>query len=251
MLNLSEYKNGCSHYKRKCSIVCKECNEPFICRICHDNEKYDDEMDIKKAHKIDRFTIEEIVCLKCNTQQNISNKCIKCNVQFGNYYCSICHLFDDENKGQYHCSKCGFCRVGGKDNFNHCDTCNMCINKNIEHKCKSEQYNIDCAFCYEDLYTSVDTSMQVKCGHIFHKKCFFENLKQNNYKCPLCFKSMIDMTNINRFYDREIQNTIIPEEYKNKELDIFCNECEKYSKCKFHIVALKCSNCNGYNTRRI
>ena len=59
------------------------------------------------------------------------------------------------------------------------------------------------------------------------------------------------MTNINKFYDREIQNTIIPEEYKNKELDIFCNECEKYSKCKFHIVALKCSNCNGYNTRKI
>lgn len=251
MLNLSEYKYGCSHYKRKCSIICIECKGIYICRICHDNERYDNEMDIKKAHKIDRYKIERVICLKCGIEQEISNKCVKCDIKFGNYYCSICNLFDDEDKGQYHCDECGFCRIGGRDKFKHCDICNICININSNHKCKKNQYNNDCAFCCDDLHSSTNVSIQVKCGHIFHRKCYLENLKQNNYKCPLCFKSMIDMNNINEFYDREIENTIIPDEYKDKELDIFCNECEKKSKCKFHIVALKCSLCNGYNTRKI
>jgi hypothetical protein len=33
---------------------------------------------------------------------------------------SECRFFDDDvRKGQFHCAKCGICRVGGRDNFFH------------------------------------------------------------------------------------------------------------------------------------
>ena len=43
-------EHGCSHYKRACMKKCEECNEFFTCRFCHDDAKYLNEKDIKKAH---------------------------------------------------------------------------------------------------------------------------------------------------------------------------------------------------------
>ena len=33
---------------------------------------------------------------------------------------------------QFHCDRCGICRVGGADNFFHCDTCGCCYSKSLE-----------------------------------------------------------------------------------------------------------------------
>lgn len=52
------------------------------------------------------------------------------------YNCSICAIFDDECKGQYHCEACGLCRIGGQENFFHCATCDMCLPKNLENEHK-------------------------------------------------------------------------------------------------------------------
>lgn len=46
---------------------------------------------------------------------------------FVQYTCLICNLFDDEDKDQYHCNGCGICRIGGRNNFFHCEVCNMCL----------------------------------------------------------------------------------------------------------------------------
>lgn len=54
-------------------------------------------------------------------------RCISCEVVFGNYFCSICRMFDDADKGQFHCGECGICRVGGRENFFHCITCGLCL----------------------------------------------------------------------------------------------------------------------------
>lgn len=43
------------------------------------------------------------------------------------YTCLICNLFDDADKQQYHCHGCGICRIGGAENFFHCEVCNMCL----------------------------------------------------------------------------------------------------------------------------
>ena len=71
-------------------------------------------------------------------------------MQFGKYYCDVCHFWDNVDKGQYHCEGCGLCRcanrpchmngymtilsnicsfvirVGGRENFRHCDRCRAC-----------------------------------------------------------------------------------------------------------------------------
>ena len=74
----------------------------------------------------------------------ISNKCIGCGIQFGKYYCNKCRVFDNQDKGQFHCEGCGICRfdmlisvcwsskceslsrVGGRENYKHCDRCCAC-----------------------------------------------------------------------------------------------------------------------------
>lgn len=199
--------------------------------------------------------VKEIVCSKCKLKQSVSNKCLECNTQFGKYFCSICNLFDDTDKGQFHCNLCGLCRVGGETNFFHCQLCNMCISVGIkdEHhkKCNENSYNQDCAFCQEDMFTSVKQLHTVKCGHVFHLNCVNKNLEQNNYKCPYCSKAMIDISSMYKFLDHEIASVQMPDEYKDVIYDILCNECEKKSQCKFHVAGLKCSLCGGYNTRRV
>ena len=52
------------------------------------------------------------------------------------YFCYECKLFDDEDKAQFHCDGCGICRIGGRENFFHCVTCNMCLPTHLEGKHK-------------------------------------------------------------------------------------------------------------------
>ena len=63
--DLPEDKFGCAHYRRRCQKRCTECEEFFTCRVCHDEEKYHNEWDVKKTHKMDRFKVKEIRCLNC------------------------------------------------------------------------------------------------------------------------------------------------------------------------------------------
>lgn len=62
---LPEDRYGCKHYRRRCQKKCEECDEFFTCRICHDEEKYENVYDHKKAHRMNRFQVKEIRCLNC------------------------------------------------------------------------------------------------------------------------------------------------------------------------------------------
>lgn len=241
---------GCKHYLRRCSIVSPCCQKVCTCRLCHD-ELFNTLSLNSTEHKLNRFEIKEVVCSNCNKQQSVKQYCEDCNTCFGLYYCDICHLFDDIDKGQFHCNGCGFCRIGGKDNFIHCDKCDMCIvrNKFLNHKCINITESL-CPICMMELYTSTMEILQVKCGHYMHKKCFNELLNES-YKCPLCSCSIIDTENINKMMDDEVNSMQMPQDYENTFLNILCNDCHLESLVKFHIVGLKCSNCNGYNTRKI
>lgn len=66
------------------------------------------------------------------------------------YTCLICNLFDDEDKDQYHCDGCGICRIGGRNNFFHCEVCNMCLPVQLKtngHKVSSLNLSI-CIFAH-------------------------------------------------------------------------------------------------------
>lgn len=241
---------GCEHYLRRCKIVSPCCGKIYICRFCHDEENYNLKIDLDKKHKIDRFSIKEIICSNCETIQEVKQYCKNCKICFGMYFCNKCNFFDDIDKGQYHCDKCGFCRIGGKDNYIHCDKCNMCISIKMEnHKCFDIQGAL-CSICMSELFTSTIQTIQMKCGHYIHKNCFCE-MTNLSYKCPICFASIVETEEINKLLDNEIEHTPMPKEYENLEVDILCNDCHLENKVKFHIIGEKCPNCGGYNTRKI
>ena len=239
---------GCKHYLRRCKIIAPCCNKAYCCRLCHDEEV---ELDIDIEHVLDRFKIKKVKCNNCNMEQDVKQYCNKCGICFGFYFCNICNLFDDIDKEQFHCTKCGMCRIGGKDNYIHCDKCDMCIKKDNDnpHKCSHNLVGTNCPICMEDLHTSTKDNILMNCGHYMHSDCFTEWLN-TNYKCPLCLRTVVDVKKLEKLMDREVELTIMPEEYKNKIVNILCNDCNKKSKVTYHIVGHKCS-CGSYNTRQI
>ena len=231
----------CNHYERNCVIIAPCCNKEFPCRLCHDENS---------DHKINRFDIKEIVCKKCDQRQNVSNKCINCEIMFAKYYCDICHLWlNNDNNPIYHCQDCGICRKGKKEDFFHCKKCNLCLSIDLknEHKCISDTANSNCPCCNNYLFNSTENLSVLKCGHTIHKKCL-EQYIQYNFSCPLCKKSIADFTEHWKQIDNFMETIQMPEEYKDKISKILCNDCEKKTEAPFHFMYHKCVECGGYNT---
>ena len=229
----------CTHYKRNCLVKCNQCLKFYGCRFCHDENE---------NHNINRFSITIMKCKLCDAVQDCSNKCFSCEESMAKYYCNICHLFDDDtNKIIKHCDKCGICRIGDNQ---HCDKCNMCFSKSsfANHKCvDKDKYNDICCICQQNLKTSRLHTTVLKCGHLVHHECLNEYLKSNQYQCPLCKKSLVDMT----YNWLEIENYVktckMPEEF-NYNVRVFCNDCEKKSITKYHFSYNQCQECKGWNT---
>nr|XP_002131327.1 RING finger and CHY zinc finger domain-containing protein 1 [Ciona intestinalis] len=237
----SDFQYGCSHYSRKCSFVSPCCGKIYTCRICHDDEI--------TLHNLDRHSVKEIICSECKEKQFVSNKCRKCGIQFGKYFCSICNLYDDKEKGQFHCDGCGICRVGGKDNFFHCHTCGLCLPlEKREHKCVEKASRTNCPVCMEDLHTSRENAHIPHCGHLIHNSCYKKLLRMGDYRCPICGVSTVSMKNTWTMIDEEIANTPMPPEYADHKVWILCRDCQEVSEVKFHVLGLKCMKCNSYNT---
>tara|TARA_X000000368_G_C22892898_1_gene650479 strand:- start:39 stop:920 length:882 start_codon:yes stop_codon:yes gene_type:complete len=231
----------CSHYTNKCMVYCEECEDFFNCRLCHDDMVY--------GHTFDRFNIKKIKCDECNTEQPPGKNCVNCNIEFANYMCFECGLYETlKDNSIYHCDKCKICRKGKKEDFVHCDKCNGCISKESidTHICISDSINSDCPICLENIFYSRKPIMSIKCGHYIHKECFMEHIK-SSYKCPLCLISVCDMSSQWESIDNLLELNPIPEEYR-KNVEILCYDCKKHSVSEFHFDYIKCNNCKSYNT---
>jgi hypothetical protein len=252
MPKIQDKKENCGHYISGCKIIAKCCNKEFGCRICHDFETSD--------HEINRYEIEEIICNNCKVKQPVSNSCInkECSIfegNFASYYCDICHLYSDKPKSEiYHCEKCKICRMCGvgkkPSDFFHCDKCGGCINKELEetHKCVRDALRNDCCICLDNIFLSREAVVVLPCGHAIHNTCFNSSIKQNKYTCPLCRKIMIKgdaLDMMNHQYDNII--SLYPYD-ENIRAEISCNDCEFKGEVHFHPVGLKCGGCGGYNT---
>jgi len=254
---------GCKHYRRRCALVCPTCDEVFTCRLCHDEVK-DTLAEGKHAHQLDRAKVQEVVCLLCQTRQGVSNECVSCGTTFAkHYYCEKCRLFDDVDKGQYHCDSCRICRVGGRENYFHCETCQACfhIGMKDDHVCVERSLHQNCPICFEFLFSSTKQITILPCGHSIHKLCYlqmrnsflrsgdvFQFLRANS--CPTCSKSVCDLSSVWEQIDNEVAMMPMPEEYKNTKCSILCNDCTERSQVNFHVLALKCQLCGSYNTKR-
>lgn len=183
----------------------------------------------------------------------VAQVCNKCGVKMGEYFCDICKFYDDDtSKQQFHCDSCGICRLGGRENFFHCEKCGSCyaIDMRDNHSCVENSMKNYCPVCYEYLFDSVKQATVMKCGHTMHMDCFREMAKQQQYRCPICSKTVIDTSHYWKMLDEEIEAVQMPEQYQY-EVSILCNDCNSTSKVAFHVVGHKCKQCASYNTRRI
>eukprot|EP00092_Neocalanus_flemingeri_P029884 GFUD01032449.1.p1 GENE.GFUD01032449.1~~GFUD01032449.1.p1 ORF type:complete len:336 (+),score=92.06 GFUD01032449.1:164-1171(+) len=234
---------GCSHYQRKCQLVSPCCDQPYNCRFCHDEDSTN--------HTLDRRSVKEVVCLVCSARQALSNLCSSqdCGTVFGGaYFCGVCKLFDDVDKGQFHCDGCGICRIGGREKFSHCDTCGLCLPAGKSHKCVSNTSHNNCPVCLEDIHTSRLEAHIPPCSHLLHLTCYQDMVRTGLYACPTCGLSMQDMSMVWADIDREVASTPMPREYAGLYREILCKDCNQTGTATFHIVGMKCLSCGSYNT---
>mmetsp|Transcript_7236 Transcript_7236/g.11045 ORF Transcript_7236/g.11045 Transcript_7236/m.11045 type:complete len:730 (+) Transcript_7236:161-2350(+) len=204
-------------------------------------------------HNVDRFAIREIICRKCYTKQGSkTNNCINCGMQFGEYHCAICNLWMSNEEKPYHCPDCGFCRVGGGENFRHCQDCGMCIDKQLfqDHNCKVGKYMSNCPVCQEDLFSSRDASHELPCGHAIHWHCFRE-LASHDSRCPMCKKTAETHERMKPTWDAMAMGIAlqpVPPELA-KVVTIKCNDCEIVTENRsWHFLGVRCNECESFNT---
>ncbi|KAI3992445.1 hypothetical protein MKX01_022536 [Papaver californicum] len=236
---------GCAHYCRRCRIRAPCCNEIFNCRHCHNEAKNSTNVKGNHGHDLPRQQVQQVICSLCGTEQEVQQICVNCGVCMGKFFRYTCKLFDDDtSKEQYHCNGCGICRIGGQENFFHCYKCGCCYSillKNC-HPCVEGAMHHDCPVCFEFLFESTDDISVLPCGHTIHMNCLKEMQQHLQYACPLCSKSVCDMSKVWEKLDVEIAATPMPESCHNKMVWILCNDCGANSEVQYHVVAQKCLN---------
>eukprot|EP00899_Mesostigma_viride_P010207 jgi/Mesvir1/19188/Mv11510-RA.1 len=236
---------GCQHYQRGCKLKAECCGRFFPCRLCHD---------AATDHTMDRQATREMMCMRCHQVQPVGQHCMSATCQgrsMAAFYCSICKLLVDGDKSIYHCPFCNVCRVGkglGIDSF-HCMRCNSCMSlSQSEHNCHERGMESNCPLCHDYLFTSTAPVKSLPCGHLMHSACF-QMYTRERYTCPICTKSLGDMTMYFGMLDALLDAEKLPEEYANRTQEILCNDCAKPSTCPFHFVYHKCCHCGSYNTK--
>lgn len=259
---------GCDHYLCKCHLRCEECFSAlteadrcvpekvrstfYPCRICHD--------DTVLSHSFTRYDMKYVLCLQCGETVPAARTCDKCGTLFAEYFCNKCNVFSgigDEAKPNYHCEKCGFCRVGDGSGVTHCDKCNKCfVSKYFEdHDCVLDIGN--CIICQEDLNTTINQYILLPCNshHYAHVYCYETLLAQDFYscKCPICRKLILydnEIPEFNRLaellYITTIQEASLAGYYDYCQ----CNQCLTRFIAPYHTQATRCANpeCLSYNT---
>lgn len=236
---------NCEHYQRNVEIKANCCGKWFACRVCHDDVS---------DHYINRFKTELIKCIECSTVQPISNHCVNNECQFtekpfATYFCYNCRLYDNSGKDIFHCDDCGICRIGNPDEYEHCHTCGICIKGDGNHHCHAKSYEGQCVICMENLFDSRSPVITLtNCTHKICQSCHHDYVQHDKYTCPICKRSMHDMTVVFERIDAYMQLTKMPIQYENSQSQITCNDCQQKSIVSYHFMYHKCLQCGSYNT---
>jgi Zinc-ribbon/CHY zinc finger/Ring finger domain len=248
---------GCPHYARACKLRHPVSGRLYTCRLCCAQHR---ELQTKDQEEpLDRYAVTEVLCMICNALQPSSKGCINSDCEsygrpFAKYFCRICNLFDDSSRPAFHCPYCNACRRGhglGQD-YRHCMRCNACISlSEKEHQCIPQKLQGNCPICSESLFESTVQLRGLKCGHVMHLSCFEEYRRSQSHTCPLCKKSVEDMSEYFSLLDAAVRMQPMPIYLANTMSNIYCQDCEQQGQTKYHLVGLKCTNCNSYNTREL
>ncbi|KAK4855903.1 hypothetical protein QYF36_012121 [Acer negundo] len=156
-------------------------------------------------HEINRLEVTQVICSVCDTEQPVARVCTNCGVNMGEYFCEICKFYDDDTeKQQFHWDDCGICRVGGRENFFHCEKCGTHCDQS-------------------DFVVTVIRNLQfVQLGHAIQLVCMIIICAWRIpcgitvpyvMSCRICSKSIIDMS---RTWKRIDEEDSLAEEAKAK-----------------------------------
>ena len=79
----------------------------------------------------------------------------------------------------------------------------------------------------------------MECNGVVHVECL--HISTQNYQCPLCKKSMTDMTHLWEQLDNYLLNSKMPEEYNNMRSNILCNDCLRKSETNYYFFTINVS----------
>ncbi|CAG7910647.1 unnamed protein product [Brassica rapa] len=243
LMEISSGYYGCSHYRRRCKIRAPCCDEVFDCRHCHDEAKDSLQTEQLLRHDLPRHDVSKVICSLCETEQDVKQNCSTCGVCMGKYFCSKCKFFDDDKMlASFFVSDILFCFL----------ETGCCYSKVLEdkHRCLEGALHHNCPVCFEYLFDSTRDITVLRCGHAMHLECTKDMGLHNRYTCPLCSKSICDMSSVWKKLDEEVAAYKIPKVYEDKMVWILCNDCGSNTNVRFHLIAHKCSSCGSYNTRK-
>lgn len=206
---------GCIHYSSSCEIQGKCCDSFFNCFRCHD---------LLTDHEFDRSCLKSVKCTVCDTIQEPSSQCIKCNTTFATYVCLKCSLFTNSTESPYiHCDQCGFCCKGTSSTIRHCTVCDTCylISQEKEHLMMHDQVwaptkESKCLICSKNIIYSPHQSF--KCSHchrFMHLNCLILLIHFNQGICE-CGKLFIEP----KIYNSILSDPFIIEGLKTLPLNL-------------------------------
>ncbi|KAL0823723.1 hypothetical protein Bca101_047400 [Brassica carinata] len=68
------------------------------------------------------------------------------------------------------------------------------------------------------LFDSLKEATVMKCGHTMHCDCYHEMLKRDKFCCPICSRSVIDMSKTWQRMDEEVEAIPMPSDYRDKKM---------------------------------
>ena len=117
-------------------------------------------------------------------------------------------------------------------------------------QCIEQISKSDCPVCLENLHTSREPCQIPPCHHLLHKSCFESLLDKNYFYCPICSKSLVDLTLMWKLMLSQAEKFPMTGKYENVNVNILCRDCNLFCKSKYHVIGFSCSTCSGFNTVR-
>ncbi|KAG6409624.1 hypothetical protein SASPL_127665 [Salvia splendens] len=271
---------GCSHYHRRSQIRAPCCNEIFDCHHCHNEAKLfifwqqnNICIDQKLRHDITRHLIEKVRQLNLEDLSfSFFLSCIQSYAHFVtlnrrlNKFAEIVGCaWEDTIVELASCMMMIYRKTSiivmavvfaGSEapiiSFIAINVARCCYSMVLKssHPCIERAMHQNCPVCFEYLFESRNDVVSMPCGHTIHRTCLEQMQDYYRYACPICSKSVRNMSKVWEKYDLEIAATPMPPYYEDKMVWILCNDCGSKSEVKYHIVGQKCHDCKSYNTRQ-
>lgn len=179
------------------------------------------------THDMDPSQVTTMRCVYCKEVQPKQQCCRKCKRVLGIQYDAASSTFSslgDEGAPFFRCEKCNMCVPGRLEQMTHCDKCCRCIpTAELQtHRCVRDEGN--CSICLGELGDSTYGTVVLHCGHLLHRKCYYNLLGEGTRTCPVC-KKYLPVGNLRRQL-LQVQRQQYVRYFKTTHVRQFmCNDC--------------------------